>query len=392
MFGAMFIGLSGMGAYSNALRQVSNNITNLNSIGYRGSTVGFRDLVREGTGSVYYAQDQSHRGNGVVLDAQRIDFSQGELRQSGRDLDLAIDGDGFLVLEKDGALFYTRTGSFEIDENGYIVLSGTEYRLTLLAPNGKTEALSIDPYRTNAPTATTRVQFANNLSSTADDHSITNLEIFNAEGEAANWSVEFSRDEAAPAGEWTVTVTDSDGAEVGSQMLRFIAGILDPSTAELSFEDAASGHSAVFDFSENVTSFSSGTISTLRSGEIDGYGLGEITRMSMSETGILEIGYSNEQVHELGSVTLAAFNNEQALEQRSGGLFTYNAASGAELFTSDDPRVGRILSGRLEASNINLSAQFGDLILVQRGYQASSQVVSVSNDMIQQLFGIRGQG
>ena len=50
------------------------------------------------------------------------------------------------------------------------------------------------------------------------------------------------------------------------------------------------------------------------------------------------------------------------------------------------------MAGQIEASNVDLSAQFGELILVQRGFQASSQVVSVSNDMIQQLFGIRGQG
>ena len=54
--------------------------------------------------------------------------------------------------------------------------------------------------------------------------------------------------------------------------------------------------------------------------------------------------------------------------------------------------VGRLATRRIEASNVDLSQQFGDLILVQRGFQASSQVISISNDMIQQLFGIRGQG
>jgi flagellar hook protein FlgE len=54
--------------------------------------------------------------------------------------------------------------------------------------------------------------------------------------------------------------------------------------------------------------------------------------------------------------------------------------------------VGLVKAKQLEASNVDLSKQFGDLILIQRGFQASSQIVSVSNDMIQQLFGIRGQG
>ncbi|MBN8501784.1 MAG: hypothetical protein J0M19_11595, partial [Sphingomonadales bacterium] len=63
-----------------------------------------------------------------------------------------------------------------------------------------------------------------------------------------------------------------------------------------------------------------------------------------------------------------------------------------QVLASEDPRVGQVLSRRLEASNVDLSREFGDLILIQRGYQASSQIISASNDMIQQLFGIRGQG
>ena len=60
--------------------------------------------------------------------------------------------------------------------------------------------------------------------------------------------------------------------------------------------------------------------------------------------------------------------------------------------TTEDKRVGKVISRRLEASNVDLAKAFGELILIQRGFQASSQIISVSNDMIQQLFGIRGQG
>ena len=82
----------------------------------------------------------------------------------------------------------------------------------------------------------------------------------------------------------------------------------------------------------------------------------------------------------------------QSLEQKSGGLFTYTGSAEPAYLNSADPRVGQVLGKRIEASNVDLSKEFGDLILIQRGFQASSQIVSVSNDMIQQLFGIRGQG
>jgi flagellar hook protein FlgE len=112
----------------------------------------------------------------------------------------------------------------------------------------------------------------------------------------------------------------------------------------------------------------------------------------VNDLGKLEIGYSNAQKKELGAVAIADFRDPQALQQKSGGLFTDPGSAQRELLTSQDDRVGQVLSRRLEASNVDLAKQFGDLILIQRGFQASSQIISVSNDMIQQLFGIRGQG
>ena len=110
MFGSLFIGLSGLNAYSAGLRQVSNNISNLNSAGFRSSTLGFNDLFSGSSQQgISYTGSGQGGGNGVSLSDLRLDFSQGELRQSERDLDLAIEGTGFLVLENDGeyAVSYT---------------------------------------------------------------------------------------------------------------------------------------------------------------------------------------------------------------------------------------------------------------------------------------------
>lgn len=391
MLGAMFIGLSGMTAYSDGLRQISNNITNLNSPGFRASTVGFNSMFRGGVGGLSYSSGRTNSGDGVELSGLQLDFSQGDIRQTGRDLDLAVEGNGFLVLEKDGQYFYARTGSFEINNDGFIVLAGTDYKLTVLDESGRATSLSIDAHRIDAPEATTTIKFSDNLSSTATTLTLPDLRVFNENGEADNWDVVFTKDANAANDEWTVTVTNEAGAEVGSEILKFINGIIDPATAKLAFDDGE-GRSVEFDFSENVTSFSSGEVSTLRSSNIDGFGLGEVTSITVNDQGVLELGYSNSQTFELGAITLADFREPQTLEQRNGGLFTYNGSVGREFFSSVSDRVGQVQSRRIEGSNVNLSQQFGDLILVQRGYQASSQIVSVSNDMIQQLFGIRGQG
>lgn len=392
MFGGIFTGLSGMQAFSNGLRQVSNNITNLNTAGFKGSSVLFDNLYSSAGNGLSFNGGGGLNGAGVKLSSSQLDLSAGELRQTGRDLDLAVDGSGFLVLEQDGNYLYTRTGNFEVRDNGDIVLAGTELRLTYLSEAGEATALSIDGNRNKLPEATTLVELSGNLSSTSAQSSISNIEVFDANGEQANWSAEFTRAETDPAGEWTVTVTRGDGTEVGSATLKFSNGVPDSDTAELTFTDPDSGQAIVFDFSENVTSFSSGDVSTLQVSNVDGFGLGEITSIRVNETGIMEIGYSNEQTTELGALTVALFSDPQSLEQQAGSVFVHDSSKGREFVTSLDARAGTVLSGRVEASNVDLSAQFGDLILVQRGFQASSQVVSISNDMIQQLFGIRGQG
>ncbi|MFT3727144.1 MAG: flagellar hook-basal body complex protein [Terricaulis sp.] len=386
MFGSIFTGLSGMQAFSSALRQISNNITNINSTGFKSSAASFSGLFGLG--------DQARPGNseqGVALGPTRIDFAQGELRQTDRDLDLAVDGEGFLVLLKDADLYFARTGSFEVNDKGDIVLSGTDYRLTVLNEHGEPVTLNINQDRTSAPQATKTVTFTDNLSSTATSFDVSSIKVFDAAGASDTWRAHFARTASDAPGDWTMTVTNGQGAEIANEKIHFINGIIDPSTATIAVSDTAAGRSVNFDFSHGVTSFSAGDSSTLSVSNADGFGPGDLLSVAVNDKGILQISYSNGQKKDLGAVTLAWFQDKGDLEQRSDGALTDRQTRPVFMTTAND-RVGTVTGKRLEASNVDLSREFGELILVQRGFQASSQVVSVSNDMIQQLFGIRGQG
>ncbi|MEA3015732.1 MAG: flagellar hook protein FlgE [Sphingomonadales bacterium] len=393
MFGSIYVGLSGLTAYSRGLQQVSNNVSNLNSSGFKSATVSFTDIVaHDGRGGLAYTGGHGgDYGNGVSIGEARTDFRPGDLRQTERDLDLAVDGSGFMMLMRGEELFYTRTGSFEVDPQGFIVLAGTQYRLATLDASGRPVSLSIDPLRTSAPAMTSTVTFADNLSSEATTLSVSGIKVYDANGGQHVWQARFARS-ATALNEWTVTVTDDKAREIGTATVRFVDGKVEAATAKPVFADAGNGLSVTFDLSSNVTSFSSGTVSTLRAAVVDGHGSGAATTIAVNEKGRLEISYSNEEKVDLGAVAIADFRDPTALEQRGGGLFVQTGQSARELMTSEDQRVGRVLSRRLEASNVDLARQFGDLILIQRGFQASSQIISVTNDMIQQLFGIRGQG
>lgn len=391
MLGSIYVGLSGLDAYSRGLKQVSNNVTNLNSQGYKASTVSFRDVTgTRGSGGATYASEGGSSAHGVSYGETRLSFAQGELRQTDRDLDLSVNGSGFLMLMRGSEVAYTRTGSFEVDRDGYIVLAGTDYRLATLDGAGNPVSLSIDASSSSAPKATSAVTFADNLSSSATTFSVNNIKVLDKTGAEHVWQAQFARDTTV-AGQWTVTVTDSTGRTIGTQTLKFINGVADPTASKLSFTNADADLAVSLDFTR-VTAFSSGDVSTLRAASVDGHKLGTIASVAVNETGAIEIAYTNGQKKALGAIAIADFRDPQSLKQQGGGLFTAGAGAGRQLLTSEDGRAGSVMSRRLEASNVDLSKEFGDLILIQRGFQASSQIISVANDMIQQLFGIRGQG
>ncbi|MCJ2186984.1 flagellar hook-basal body complex protein [Novosphingobium beihaiensis] len=392
MLGSIYIGLSGLSAYSNGLKSVSNNVSNLNTTGFKTTNVTFSGVYGSGSsGNLEYGYQYDGAGHGVTADKGLLDFSQGELRQTGRDLDLAIDGNGFLVLFDGSNQFFLRTGSFDVDEKGYVVLSGTKYRLAVLDGSGQPADVNVDDYRTYAPVKTTTVTFADNLSSTATTATVSDIKVVGNDGVAKIWTATFTRNSETGT-DWTVKVTDDTGKNVGEQTLNFTNGAPDPATSKLTFTDSDSGVSVDFDFSQNVTSYSSGTVSSLRAAEVDGHEAGTIATLLVNDKGHLEITYTNDEKKDLGAVAVADFREPQRLTQLSNGLFRVEGELKHDLLAAEDTRVGTIRTKMLEASNVDLGAEFGDLILIQRGFQASSQVISVSNDMIQQLFGIRGGG
>ncbi|MDR2858135.1 MAG: flagellar hook-basal body complex protein, partial [Novosphingobium sp.] len=113
---------------------------------------------------------------------------------------------------------------------------------------------------------------------------------------------------------------------------------------------------------------------------------------TIDENGRIRLGYSNGESETLDAVAIADFRDPQQLVKTGDGLYQFHGTDGRRFLASGVDGIGSVVSKQIEASNVDLSAQFGDLILIQRGFQASSQVISVANDMIQQLFGIRGQG
>jgi flagellar hook protein FlgE len=386
-----------MEAYSKGLQTISNNVANLNTLGYKSTSVNFNDLFSQGGGGLTYAGNGgSGVGDGVTFGKPQISFTQGDLRQTTGDLDLALQGSGFFVVKDDaGGVFYTRTGQFAVDKDGFISEQGTGFHLAVLNSTGEAVVLNIDAKQTSSPVATTSITFADNLSSTATVQDIPNVTVFDSAGGKHVWDVNLTAVGATAPGSWTVTVKDESNTVVGTGTLKFIGSAPDPSSSKITISASPSGANAlsvVLDFSQGVTSFSSGTTSTLRAAKVDGNGVGALTSVTVDENGQVKLSYSNDQTALLGAVAVADFRDPQQLERVGNGLFQNKGSGEMRLLASGTDGVGKVVSKQVEASNVDLSAEFGDLILIQRGFQASSQVVSVTNDMIQELFGLRGHG
>ncbi|WP_175735268.1 flagellar hook protein FlgE [Burkholderia ambifaria] len=397
MLESIYIGMSGLNAYSKGLQTISNNVANLNTAGFKTSTPQFADL--------YYGQQFAQNapgsmntlraGTGVEYGYASLNFTQGDLRSSSGQLDLAIQGNGFLTLLDGQTVRYARTGQFAVEDDGTIRDKATGLRLATLTASGGLAGLSVAGTQVNPPQATTVVHFSDNLSTGATSFSIPNIDVYDANGGKHTLKIDFKPDSSIMPGRWKVSVSDENSVTVQEDSLQFIGGIVAPGRDKINVTlrpKHAEPFTVSLDFSSGVTSFSAGSTSTLRVASKNGYPTGMLSSLSVDQDGLLNLKYSNGQTNKLGAIALASFSNPRQLVQMGNGLFDATHAAGPDYRASNGPGVGTLRSGATEASNVDLSTEFGQLILIQRGFQASSQVISTANEMIMQLFQMRGQG
>lgn len=400
MLDAITIGNSGLSAYASGLKTISNNVANLNSPGFKTTNLQFSDLFysnSDSTGSLDHGAGASQYGNGVTYAASSINFLQGDIKTTTGDLDLAIQGRGFLILTKpDGQVSYIRTGQFTVNQDGAIVDSATGLGLTVFSTQGGLSPASVLGMKASPPKASSKVAFSGNLSSTGTTHSIPGVKVFDAAGVQHTLTITFSivSPSTGPV-QWDVAVTNEAGVNLKTGQIEFAVSGVTPATSQLIVDLPTAGGTTspvTLDFSSSdVTGFSSGTTSTLSALPADGYALGTLSGVVVGDNGQLSAQYSNGQTSTLGDIVLADFDSLQNLQQIGGGQFLYHGSNAPIYGRSGDPGFGAVKSKSVEGSNVNLSEQFSELILVQRGFQASSQIISTANEMLQQVFGLGNQ-
>lgn len=397
MLDTIFIGMSGLTGYSKGLRVIGNNLTNVNTPGFKGSQLQFADLFYQGS---IGAEGSGLSGGGTQLGmglntlATTINFKAGDVRQSGNELDLAINGEGFFVLNDDGKSRFTRAGQFELDNEGFLVSSVNKLRVSGLDDNGKLTDMSLSGLQTNAPKATETVKFKGNISSNAaSDVVLSGVKVIDPAGGEHLIKLTFKNNSASTLGNWTVTISDETGTlDVGE--LQFSSGNPSPDANKFAFTYAPTGvepFSIMLDFSQDVTSFAAANTSTIAVNTQDGVPSGSITKVAFDDEGTIVATYSNGQTAKGMRLALARFNSTQDIVALGGNEFASTHDGAVNFGYAKTNAFGSLNSGVVEGANVDLAEEFSNLIVMQRGYQAASHVISTANELIQQLYDMKGR-
>ncbi|PHV12868.1 flagellar basal-body rod protein FlgF [Chitinimonas sp. BJB300] len=392
MIDTVFIGMSGLSSYSKGLKAISNNVTNLNTPGFKTSQLQFTDLFYQGSQN---GTGAGRFGNGVGTNGTNLNFMAGDFRSTGNELDVAVNGQGFFVLrDEQSNLRYTKAGQFEFNGNGVLVnRNGSEKVMAYDA--GNLREITLQGMQSNPPKATSEIVLKGNLSPEGTQHSINNVAVFDSAGKQHNLTVAFTDKKLdATTGEvsWTVTVKENATTlTTGDYKFKNSLAVGGSDALSFSFNPAGAAASTVtMKLGPNVQAFNLGTTSSLEVDSKDGYGVGTLAKQAFDDEGHLVLNYSNGQSDKRYQLAMARFSNLDSLEQMGSNQFQAKDAN-AVSYTVASKGQDAIRSRAVEISNVDLSQEFSDLILNQRGYQASSQIVSTANEMIQELFEMKGR-
>ena len=388
MLDSIYIGMSGLQGYSQGLRVIANNTANLNTPGFKQSSLQFADMFYSNSGG-NSGSGFMQVGYGLNTAGTVLNFQQGALQQTGNSTDLALDGQGLFTLrDSNGNIHYTRAGQFTFNADGELVSRVDGSKVMAQDAKGNLSPISIKSNLSAAGKATTTVNFTGNLSSTGTTLSVGAVKVFDALGAEHDLTLSFTNDSATTPGAWKVDVMDGTTA-VGSGEIVFSGGEVDPAHDTITLTYTPSGMSAMpltLDFSKDVTSFAAGNLSALQFASQDGYQPGALTGVSFDASGTMVMSYSNGQTVKGAQLALGRFDSIDSVEASGNNEFDATNPLAWHSGVAGSGGFGDVKAGMVEMSNVDLSQEFSDLVIMQRGYQASSQIVSTANDMLEQLF------
>lgn len=403
--GNFSIALSGLDADSVALNTIGNNLANLNTTAYKGQTTSFEDLFYQQVGQSG-SGDPIQVGAGTTVAGTSTDFSEGTLLPdaNANPTDMAVDGNGFFVVEQNGVQSLTRAGNFQISTNGNLTTQDGQQVMGYPAVNGTVntstnlQPIVIPVGATEGAQATQNISVTTNLNSgaTVGTTFTTPITVYDSLGQSHDATITYDK---TGTNTWSYSVTlpsgDATGVPVnntGALTFDSSGNLTSPtgSIPGISFPGLADGASNLT-FNWNLTG-SNGTLTQLATASTnnsqfqDGFTSGNYTQIKVDTSGVISAQFSNGQSTTIGQLAIASVANVQGLIATGGNNFTTSAASGqATAGVAGTGGRGTVGDNQLEESNVNISTEFSDLIVAQRAFEANSKTVTTFDQISQDV-------
>lgn len=404
--------LSGLYANQQKLNVISNNLANINTVGFKASSVQFMDLVSQSVGGS--SRNPMQVGLGVTTGSISPNFRQGGIETTGIATNVAIQGSGFFVIGGANDRSYTRAGDFAFDANGMLVTADGKpvQGYTTIDPatgavitTGQPGDVIIPPGVLRAPTATTRFTTTTNLDSRAAVGSTFTaaVQIYDSLGQPHVATVTYTKN---GVGLWNYAVTvpgeEVTGGTAGTPF-QIAAGTMqfngqgrlaqvngaaaaDVAITSPTWANGAAATNFTWDLVDangvaSVTGF--GTASATSSITQNGAPAGTITALGIDAEGQILATFGTGAAIVVGQLALANFNNPEGLSKAGSNRFTESQASGiANVGIAGTGGRGTLTGGALEQSNVDIAQEFTQMILAQRGYQANSKSITVTDELL----------
>lgn len=393
MLRSLYAGISGLQAEQIALDVTGNNIANSNTTGYKASSVQFEDTLSETMSAAGLATAQTAGTNpnqiglGVRVAGINANLTQGATTTTNNNLDAMISGDGYFTTKSGGNTYYTRDGEFHWDTQGRLATTDGGLVQGWTADSSGTIATGVAPstitYNKNSTdpaTATTTATMTGNLPSDATSGTTVERDItaYGADGTAKTLAITFTA--GSTAGSWSYSASLAGGTAV--------TGNLTSTNGVISGDTSASVDGVTLDMSQ-LTGYAGSTTASISSQ--NGNEAGSLQSVTIGTDGTLTGTFSNGATVALARLAVATFQNAGGLTKSGDNNFTQSINSGqANYTTAGSGGAGSIVSGALESSNVDLSTEFTNLIIAQRGFQADSRVITTSDQILQTLVQLQG--
>lgn len=436
LFGALNSAISGLAAQSDAFGNISDNVANSQTVGFKRVDTSFVDYL---TSSSKLANDPG----AVVARPDYQNAVQGTVSQTDNPLNMAIAGAGFFaVSQQTGVLngqptfnpqqFYSRAGDFVLNKDGFLVNSAGQFLNGWLSDptTGTVAQNKIQPIQVTQtvlnPVATTSVNLSANLpatpaagTGTAASPISSDISVYDALGTAHTVTLGWVRN---AQNDWTVNVSAPDaqtpavgtanvlfGATSGNAVPAGTIGLIGSTTGTIAAGGFSAGGGAVMDLtmdfgsgpqtitlslgtyggSTGVTQYA-GSIYNLEGLTQNGVAPGSYTGVAAQANGNVVVNYNNGQTRIIAQVPLITFNNPDALQRQNGQSFTSTEDSGTPLAEAVSTNgAGNLVTKSVESSNVDIAAEFSKLIVAQRAYSANTKIVTTSDDMLQQTLDMK---